>query len=140
LTRIVVDANVAIKWLLPEEHSEAAYRLLQRDLELQAPDLLWAESGNILWKKWRKKELTAEAMAQLLPALRRFPLRILPSEPLCDLAGDIARRFDRSFYDSLYLALSLSSSCPLVTADLRLYNALRTVSDFDLVWIGDVKA
>ena len=139
-TRLVVDANVAIKWLLPEEHSEAACSLLDRGLELRAPDLLWAESGNILWKKWRRKELTSEDVVELLPALRRFPIRILPSETLCDLAWGIAHRFDRSFYDSLYLALAVSGSCPLVTADLRLYNALRTVPDFDLVWIGDVRA
>ena len=82
MTRLVVDANVAIKWLLPEEH---------------------------------------------------------PSEPLCDLAWDVARWFDRSFYDSLYLALSVSDACPLVTADLRLYNALRNATGFSLFWIGDVK-
>ena len=139
MTRLVVDANVAIKWLLPEEHSEAAYSLLGRGFDLRAPDLLWAESGNILWKKWRRQELTSEDVAELLPDLRRFPLRVIPCEPLCDLAWDVARRFERSFYDSLYLALAVSDSCPLVTADLRLYNALRNASDFDLLWIGDVK-
>jgi predicted nucleic acid-binding protein len=138
LTRLVVDANVAIKWLLPEEHSEAAHSLLRYGLDLQSPDLLWAESGNILWKKWRRKELTSEVVVELLPDLRRFPVRILPSEPLCDLAWDVAHRFDRSFYDSLYLALAVRDSCPLVTADLRLYNALRAAPDFELVWIGDV--
>lgn len=139
MTRLVVDANVAIKWLLPEEHSEAAYSLLGSGFDLRAPDLLWAESGNILWKKWRRKELTSEDVAELLPDLRRFPLRVIPSEPLCDLAWDVAHRFDRSFYDSLYLALAVSDSCSLVTADLRLYNALRNAPDFDLLWIGDVK-
>ena len=138
MTRLVVDASVAIKWLLPEEHSEAACSLLGR-FDLRAPDLLWAESGNILWKKWRRNELTREEVEQIFPDLRRFPLRMVSSEPLCDLAWDVASRFDRSFYDSLYLALSVSDSCPLVTADLRLYNALREAPDFDLVWIGEVK-
>jgi hypothetical protein len=30
----------------------------------------------------------------------------------------------------------LSDACPLVTADRRLYNALHTAPDFDLLWIG----
>ena len=138
MTRLIVDASVAIKWVVPEEHSEEAYSLLAEGRDLRSPDLLWAESGNILWKKWRRKELTSQEVGELLTELRRYPLRILPAEPLCDLAWEVAQRFDRSFYDSLYLALAVSDSCPFVTADRRLYNALRTAPDFDLIWIGDV--
>ncbi len=138
MTRLIVDASVAIKWVVPEEHSEAARSLLTEDRDLRSPDLLWAESGNILWKKWRRKELISQEVGEILVDLRRYPLRIFPAEPLCDLAWDLAQRFDRSFYDSLYLALAVSDSCPLVTADRRLYNALESAPDFDLVWIGDV--
>jgi predicted nucleic acid-binding protein len=139
LTRLVVDASVAIKWLLPEENSEAAARLLSGSWSLQAPDLLWAESGNILWKKWRREELAAEAVPDLIADLKRFPLRIYPSEPLCHLAWDVARRFSRSFYDSLYVALSVSTSCSFVTADLRMYNALRGATpELNLLWVGDI--
>jgi predicted nucleic acid-binding protein len=138
LTRLIVDASVAIKWVVPEEHSAEAYSLLKEGSDLRSPELLWAEAGNILWKKWRRKELTSQEAGEILTDLRQYPLRILPTEPLCDLAWNIAQRFDRSFYDSLYLALAVSDSCPLVTADRRLYNALRTAPDFDLVWIGDV--
>jgi len=138
LTRLIVDASVAIKWVVPEEHSTAAQSLLREGSDLRSPDLLWAEAGNILWKKWRRKELTSQEAGEILTDLRQFPLHILPTEPLCDLAWSIAQRFDRSFYDSLYLALAVSDSCPLVTADRRLYNALSATPDFDLVWIGDV--
>lgn len=138
MTRLVIDASVAVKWVVPEEHSEAAHRLLREERDLRSPDLLWAEAGNILWKKWRRDELTSQEAGEILVDLRRFPLQIFPAAPLCDLAWDIAQRFDRSFYDSLYLALSVRDSCPLVTADRRLYNALETTPDFDLVWISDV--
>ena len=37
----------------------------------------------------------------------------------------MAERFGRSFYDGLYVALALETGSPLVTADSRLYNALR---------------
>jgi hypothetical protein len=29
-------------------------------IPLLAPDLIWAEVANALWRKWREKELTAE--------------------------------------------------------------------------------
>ena len=45
MTRFAVDANVVVKWVTPEEHSESAARLLSEGLELWAPDLVWAESG-----------------------------------------------------------------------------------------------
>lgn len=50
---IVVDASVAIKWFIPEIHATAAGRLLEKNLKLLAPDLIFAEIGNILWKKCR---------------------------------------------------------------------------------------
>ena len=45
----VVDASVAAKWLVPEADSPLAEALLDDDL--LAPDLLFAEVGNILWNK-----------------------------------------------------------------------------------------
>ena len=49
--RCVVDASVAIKWFVPEIHSDAALRLRGEAYELIAPDLLILEIGNILWKR-----------------------------------------------------------------------------------------
>ena len=40
MSRVVVDASVAVKWFLPEIHSEAALRYLDGDYERVAPDLL----------------------------------------------------------------------------------------------------
>ena len=135
----VVDASVAIKWLVPEIHSEEASLLLDENNELRAPDLLWAESGNILWKKWRKEELTADEAERSLEELRQFPVRIFPTAPFCDTAWEIARRFDRSFYDSLYVALAINGGCPLVTADRRLYNTFKDIpSDFEIIWVADL--
>ena len=41
MTQFVVDANVAIKWVLPEIHSEIALKLLDDDNELLVPDFFW---------------------------------------------------------------------------------------------------
>jgi predicted nucleic acid-binding protein len=141
LTRVVVDASVAVKWLLPEVHSEAARKLLaSREIELWAPDLIWVEVGNVLWRKIRRAEVPAETASELHERFRRFPLRIHPSQSLGGTAWILARDFDRSFYDSLYLALALHRACPFVTADRKLYNALESGTSRDLlVWVEDIE-
>lgn len=139
MTRFVVDANVVVKWILPEEHSERAARLLAEGLELWAPDLVWSESGNILWKKWRRAEVPEGKVPALLQALQSFPLDIFPSERLMDQAWEVARDFRRSFYDSLYLALAIHQECPLITADRRLYNAVGGASSsLPILWIENI--
>ena len=57
--RLVVDASVAVKWLVEEEDSEAADRLLEQRHELFAPRLMASEVGNALWRKVRMGELRA---------------------------------------------------------------------------------
>ena len=142
MTRYVVDASVAVKWFLPEDHTEAARRLLEDGFELSSPDLVGAEFGNVMRKRWRRGDLSAEAVDAALLSLGRLPLRVETSEPLLMTAWDAARRYDRSFYDGLYVALAeRGAGCPLVTADLRLYDALR---DSDLseppMWVEDVNS
>lgn len=139
MTTYVVDANVAIKWVLPEIHSDAARRLLVSKPKLNAPDLIWAEAGNIVWKRWRQGEVPEAQATALLRDIRQLPIEIQPSEPLMDAAWEVASTFNRSFYDSLYLALAIREGCSLVTADLRLYNALQgSTLAHRLLWIGDV--
>ena len=125
LSRFVVDACVAIKWFVPEIHADAARRLLREGRTLLAPDLIWAEVANGLWRKWRDKELTAEAVEGILNDFRRYPLRIRSGESLYDVAWPVAQGSGRTFYDSLYLALAVSNGCLLVTADLRFFNAVK---------------
>lgn len=137
MTRVVVDASVAVKWFLPETHSQEALRLLDEGRELLAPDLIWAEVGNVLWKRWRGGELAAENARMILQDLRKLPLLIHPAEEIAETAWSLASGLDRSFYDSLYLALAASQSCSMVTADRRLWNAVGSTLPF-LVWIEDL--
>lgn len=133
-----MDASVVAKWLLPEVHSEAAGRLLGGGLDLWAPDLIWAEVGNILWKKWRQRELSADAVADLLRDFRRMPLTIHPSDLLFEPAWEIAHGLGRSFYDSLYVALARSQGCRFVTADRKLWQALQHGPAHDLLlWVEE---
>ncbi len=137
--RVVVDASVAVKWFVPEIHAGAARRLLREGNVLLAPDLIWSEVANALWRKWRDTELAAEDVEGILNDFRRYPLRICSGELLYDVAWPVARASGRTFYDSLYLALAMSNGCPLVTADSRFYNAIKeTPWGQSCLWVEDV--
>lgn len=55
--RIVVDASVAVKWLVAEEGSDVANRLLTDGGDLYAPRLMASEVANALWRKARLGEI-----------------------------------------------------------------------------------
>jgi predicted nucleic acid-binding protein len=139
LNRVVVDASVAIKWFVPEIYADAARRLLREGMTLLAPDLIWAEVANALWRKWRERELSVEAVQGILTDFRRYPLRIHSGESLYDVAWPVAQGSGRTFYDSLCLALAMSNGCLLVTADLRFFNALKdTPWGRHCLWVENV--
>ena len=64
---LVVDASVAVKWVIPEAGAADALSL-RRQAKLISPDLLLAECANILWKKVRRNELSKdEALLAVAP-------------------------------------------------------------------------
>lgn len=125
MSRLVVDASVAVKWFLPEQHSITALRLLEAGFELLAPDLLFPECGNVLWKKWLRGELEPAVIPAILTDLGKMNIRIVPTSVLIQEASAIAVAGRRSFYDSVYLALASVSGGTMVTADEKLCNALQ---------------
>ena len=124
MSAIVVDASVAVKWFLPEPHAHEARRALSGQRALLAPDLIWAEVGNVLWKRYRRAEITQEAAKQILQDFRRFPLETCAAKTLLDPAWDLAAQCRISVYDGLYLALAISRRCTLVTADRPFHDAV----------------
>jgi predicted nucleic acid-binding protein len=137
----VVDTSVAAKWLLPaanETFVDQANHLLslhlKGDFQLLAPDLIFSELGNVCWKAVRRGRTTRR---EAEGALRRFTGLDIEIVPACDLllpAWSIAAANDRSFYDSLYVALAVTAKTELITADERLVNALGT--RFPVRWLG----
>ena len=89
-----------------------------------APDLLWPEAGNILWKYVRRDELEAEAAAAMLADMIQMPIQITPTRDVVAQALEIATQTDRTVYDSVYLATAVQTKAVLLTADERLVNAL----------------
>jgi predicted nucleic acid-binding protein len=126
LTTVVVDSSVALKWFVPEALSDQAVSLLERPIQLAAPDLLYPEAGNIVWKKVRRGELRIEEARDVIAGLERVPIAISSSSHLLEAALEIAIDHGRTVYDSLYVALAVARDCDFVTADDRLANALAT--------------
>src|SRR5580693_5554542 len=138
MTRLVVDSSVVIKWSVPEVHSEDALRYLDPDLERFAPQLLFAEIANILWKKVGRKELTREQAERIAADVSQADVAIHPMGPLFGRALQIDLETGRSAYDSMYLALAEGLSTRVVTADRRLYNPLQNGPFARLVlWVED---
>jgi len=55
--KLVVDASIAVKWLIAEPHSHEARRLLAPRIDLHAPDFILTEVANVIWKKARRKDI-----------------------------------------------------------------------------------
>ena len=135
---LVLDCSILVKAITPEPLSEPCRALLASQRRFLAPDLMPIELGNVLWKKVQRGLL---APGEALEAQQRLtalaPVRILPSAPYQPRALVLAMQHERSFYDSLYLALAEAEGGILVTADERLVNALAATPLGSLLfWIG----
>ena len=124
--RLVVDASVAIKWLVAEENSDAADRLLAGGDDLHAPRLMASEIANALWRKARMGEIERGRAGILMAAVSEMPVHWSSDETLCVDAVRLAVALDRPVYDCVYLALAHRVDARLVTSDARFAKALAT--------------
>lgn len=118
MSRYVIDASVAIKWIVEEEGTAEALSVLG-NAQLSAPDLLVAECANILWKKVRLNELSEDQAMVAAQALEQAEVELLPTRHLLGSATALAVELDHPAYDCLYLALALERNRQFVTADKR---------------------
>ncbi|MFY8095984.1 MAG: type II toxin-antitoxin system VapC family toxin [Niveispirillum sp.] len=120
---IVIDASVAVKWLISEDNSTAASPL--RGFPLIAPDLLLVEVASILWKKVRLGEVPASITQAALPVLEEIGISLVTNKALVGRALELACDLNHSPYDMFYVALAIDRDIPLITADRRLVNRVR---------------
>jgi predicted nucleic acid-binding protein len=127
VSRLVIDASVAVKWVV-EETGTAQALALRGGANLIAPELLVAECANILWKKVQKSQLSKEEALLAARLLQGAEIELVPTRSLLGAATEMAIELDHPAYDCLYLALAVASDCQLVTADERLLRKLAQVS------------
>ena len=122
----VVDASVAVKWLVAEHLSEEAATLLDSDFNLLAPDLLFVEAASALSAKHRKGEIDQDELAHLVDLLRTAPVATpLSMRQLAASTARLAVDLGHPVYDCIYLALAIHEDYPVVTADTRFYLKVR---------------
>lgn len=123
---LVVDASVALKWVLLEENRERALALLAED-ELIAPDLLHVECANALTMRVRRGLISPVDARDALQVILYAPVLIRTSASLVAKAHDLSIELGRTAYDSLYLALALTEGAVLVTADGKFASAVERI-------------
>ena len=116
---VVIDASVALKWVLDEPGKDAAERLL--DEELIAPALWLLEAANALWRRVRRGEITGEEATERLAELFNAPVTTVPIETDLTAAAELASVLHHPVYDCLYLALAVREGACVVTADSRFH-------------------
>lgn len=123
----VVDASVAVKWLVSEEFSSEASGLLEGNATLLAPELLFAEATNALWAMCRRGDIGREDLAAAVTLLRKAPVATpVPMRQLASAASQLSMDLEHPTYDCFYLALALQERHPVVTADMRFLDRVQS--------------
>lgn len=126
---VVVDASLAVKWVIQEEDSATAHALLlswgREDRRLVAPHLLPAETANALHRRVAQGRLTTQVAAELIETLLLETGIELHEPPgiharALELASELGQG---AVYDCHYLALAEALECELWTADGRFQRA-----------------
>lgn len=126
MTGFVVDASVAVKWLVAEAYSDQAASLLDGELTLIAPELVFAEAASALWAMRRRGDIGKADLAEAIDVLKAAPIAIpFTMRQLAASAGRLAIDLDHPVYDCFYLALAVQEQYPVVTADTRFHDAVR---------------
>ena len=121
---LVVDASVVVGWFVPEVHSDAARRWLDGGHDFVAPDLLFPETANAIWKRVRRGELSRAQGRRLVTDISRIPVETVAMRPLMVESHTMAVEADISVYDATYLLLAVRLNTQLITGDERLARSL----------------
>lgn len=122
----MVDASVAVKWLVSENLSDESGRLLETGVTLVAPELIFAEAANALWAMCRRGDISNAELAAAVDLLRASPVATpIPMRRLAPAATRLAADLDHPVYDCFYLSLAIQEQHPVVTADTRFHDKVR---------------
>ena len=107
----VLDASVVLAWLLPDERSEFAQRLIARAVHERprAPSLLLLEVGNALLQAERRTRLRRASRLELMDAFTALPIALEPVAAETILrASELAASHSLTLYDACLLYTSPS--------------------------------
>jgi predicted nucleic acid-binding protein len=128
--KFILDASVALKWVLTEPDSPKA-RAFRTDFRLQLHELLAldvypVELAHALTRAERRGILKPPQATRLLADVLSTPIPLHPYGSLLSRAVSISSAMRCGVYDCLYVALAEQESCEFITADDRLIRTLGT--------------
>ncbi len=137
--KVVVDANIAAKWLFEEEYSQEAFHILT-SYEIIAPSFLLIETGNIIWKKISRGNLPPEYAEETLEKIYGLLNQIVPTLHLFPRPLTLSKTLNHPIYDCIYLATAETYGAPLITADRKFFNCVSQHVDYArmIAWIKDL--
>jgi predicted nucleic acid-binding protein len=115
----VVDASVAVKWLVLEDMSDLAKELAGTRDRLVAPRLIVTEIANALVRKMMQGMLTHHEARHQFAALPRYLPDLMDVDDLIEPALENACALRHPIYDLIYLEAARRLDAQLVTADRR---------------------
>lgn len=116
---IIVDASVAVKWVVSEPGSAEAAALLQK--RLGAPALWLSEASNALWAKVMRRQLSPDEARGQAADLADAPVTAIALPGLLPDAMSMALELQHPIYDCFYLAAATQKDTHVVTADQRFF-------------------
>lgn len=136
---VVIDASVAVEYLVAlslTRQAAAVFRaVVDHDVELLAPDLIYPESTSALRRLVALRAIDGVAAGTALANLLQLPITTAGTKSLVEGAWEIREAV--TVYDACYAALARELEAPLITADQRLVRALRQI-DRRVTFLGDV--
>jgi len=127
LQQVILDSSVTIAWLLPDEQTATAQRILERVTEDGAivPIHWQIEVGNALLMAVRRGRISAtyrdDGIAQLIDLQITVDRETL--DRLWTATLPLADRYRLTLYDACYLELAQRRALPLATLDEDLRKA-----------------
>ena len=140
MPKLVLDASIAVKWLNPHESLADKANLIRDDYErgrisLVVPAFWEYEVANGLNKAVARGQLTEAEGREAVVLVLALPMQKEPL-PAPQESYALARRYQRSVYDSWYVHLAEKTGCEFWTADRKLYNALKETIPW-VRWLAD---
>ncbi len=131
--KYVVDASIAIGWLVKQENAIDHTYLLENQNILIAPDLVFPEVCNGIWRLVSAGYVTPKHGHKIASELSDYFDKVFPCAPLMKAAMGISLQLNHPAYDCFYLALAEHQNVQMITADLRLLNKTKTTPYAKLV-------
>ncbi|HEY0330429.1 MAG TPA: type II toxin-antitoxin system VapC family toxin [Rhodopseudomonas sp.] len=123
---IVLDASIAIAWLLNESgFPDAEFNEAIATQSIAVPAHWPVEVANALLVNLRRKRISEEALAAVVGDLAALDISLQPAAStgrILDLVG-FAERHGLTSYDAAYVELALEHSARLATLDQQMRRA-----------------